>query len=85
MCDSQEVATSEMNCWGAASIISSGLHCLVSLAFAVSVPQKLFSAISEGTLAVIKSMVNGPRNNQINHFLRFRRKNDTLISADDER
>jgi len=55
------------------------------LAFAVSVPQALFSTISEGTLAVIKSMVNGPRNNQINHFFRFKRKNATLVSADDKR
>jgi DNA phosphorothioation-dependent restriction protein DptG len=49
------------------------------LAFAVSVPQTLFSAISEGTLAVIKSVVNGPRNNQINHFLRFKERTPRLF------
>jgi hypothetical protein len=66
-------------------MISSGLHYLVTLAFVVNVPQTLFSPISEGILAVIKSMVNGPRNNQIDHFLRFKRRNATLVSADDER
>ena len=70
---------------GPASIISAGLHSVVTMAFAVSVPQTLFSTVSEETLAIIKSMVNGPRNNQINHFLRFKRKNATFVSADDER
>jgi hypothetical protein len=70
---------------GPTSIISSGLHYLVTLTFAVNVPHTLFSPISEVTLPVIKSMFNGPRNNQINHFLRFKRKNATLVSADDER
>jgi hypothetical protein len=67
------------------SIIFYGTQSHVTLAYAVSVLQTMFSSISEETLALTKSMANGPRNNQVNHFLHFKRRNATFISADDER